>query len=77
MSNPRKIKLETIRREANVQVIPVRASLIARAFQAKMIAEPIVKVLSKYAPEQEEKFKESVCQFITDLTDAFLELDEE
>jgi hypothetical protein len=74
MSN---IKIDTIRREAAVQVIPVRASLIARAFQAKMNLEPALIAVSKYCPEQEEAFKEYVCKFIMDLTDAFLELDGE
>ena len=73
----KKVKVETIRREANVQIIPVNASLIAKTITAMNRCETILFFMEQYDPENKDLFKKEVCDFLKEMNDAFLEVDEE
>ena len=73
----KKIKVETVRKEANVQIIPVNASLVAKTITAMNRCEMILFFMEKYDPENKDLFKKEVCDFLKEMYDAFLEMDEE
>ena len=73
----KKIKVETIRKEANVQIIPVNATLIAKTITAMNRCEAISFFMEQYDPENKDSFKKEVCDFLREMYDAFLEVDEE
>lgn len=73
----KKIKVETIRKEANVQILPVNASLIAKTITAMNRCETILFLMEKYDPANQDSFKKNVCDFLKEMYDAFIEMDEE
>lgn len=73
----KKVKIETERREANVQIIPVNASFIARTITALNDCEKMMILLQSCAPEEKENFKKNVCDFLKEMYDAFLAADED
>lgn len=73
----KKVKVEVIRKEANVQIIPVNASLIAKTITAMNRCEMILFLMEKYDPANKDLFKKDVCDFLKEMYDAFLEVDGE
>ena len=69
----KQIKVTTVRREADVQIIPVNASLVVKTVNALNSLEPALFAIEKVNPEFRGTFDKDVCSFVKELYDALLE----
>ena len=69
----RQIRIATVRREADVQIIPVNASLVVKTVNALNALEPALFAVESVNPKFKDIFKRDVCDFIKELYDALLE----
>ena len=69
----RQIRVAIVCKEANVQIIPVNASLVVKTVNALNALEPALFAVENVNPEFKDIFKRDVCDFIKELYDAFLE----